>query len=225
MTTVVLVPYRADNGHRDRLWQHLRTQFWPHFGWPVCVGEDPGEGRFNRSAALNAAASQQPWDVAIVADSDTWVPPPQLEQATKLAVKSGRLVSALTGVIELDPDCTEAVLSNRFSETTLSVGTVRTGELATQSSMLVVTRELWDNIGGFDPKFTGWGGEDNAFWRAAAILAGEPMRVPGYAFHLWHEPAAPDHWKRSDPGYRNNVARWNRYRVARNAPQLRQAQR
>jgi hypothetical protein len=226
MSTVVLVPYRSDNGHRDRLWEYLCDGYWPQFGWPVCVGADPGGGRFNRSAAVNAAAAQRPWDVAVIADSDTWVPPGQLRRAAGLAVESGRLVSALSGVVEFDRDCTEAMLAARFSEKTLSVGAVRTDELATQSSMLVVTRQLWDNIGGFDEQFSGgWGGEDNAFWRAASILAGAPLRVPGFAFHLWHEPAATDTYKRSDPGYRANLLRWHKYRVARTPAQLRQAQR
>lgn len=225
MSTVVLVPFRSDGGHRARLWEYLLEGYWQQFGWPVFVGSHEG-GRFNRSAAVNKAArSAGRWDVAVIADSDTWVPPGQLIQAVGLAVDSGRLVSALSGVIEFDQDCTEAMLSARFSEKTLSVGAVRTDELATQSSMLVVGRRLWDDIGGFDEKFEGWGGEDNAFWRAATIVSGVPLRVPGFAFHLWHEPAATDTYKRTDAGYRANLARWNRYRIARTVAQLRQAQR
>jgi hypothetical protein len=226
MSTVVMVPFRSDNGHRAQLWDYLLDGYWQQFGWPVFVGGHHG-GRFNRSAAVNEAARAAcVWDVAVIADSDTWVPPGQLRRAVGLAVESGRLVSALSGVVEFDRDCTEAMLAARFSEKTLSVGAVRTDELATQSSMLVVTRQLWDNIGGFDEQFSGgWGGEDNAFWRAASILAGAPLRVPGFAFHLWHEPAATDTYKRSDPGYRANLLRWHKYRVARTVQQLRQAQR
>lgn len=223
----MLVPFRPDGGHRDRLWDFLQFGFWPRFDFDVCVGGDSGAGRFNRSAALNAAARVAgDWDVAVIADSDTWVPTRQLDQAIGLAVDSGRLVSALSGVVELDADCTEALLSCGFDETRLSVAAVRTDELATQSSMLVVGRRLWDDIGGFDEGFAGgWGGEDNAFWRAAHILGGTPLRTAGFAFHLWHEPAAPDAYKRSDAGYRANLARWHRYRVARTVAQLRQAQR
>lgn len=226
LNVAVLVPFRSDGGHRARLWDYLLSGYWPRFGWPVFVGSHEG-GRFNRSAAVNdAACVAGGWDVAVIADSDTWVPPSQLDQAVGLAVESGRLVSALHGVIELDQGCTDALLSNRFDETALSVAAVRTDELATQSSMLVVGRRLWDDIGGFDDKFAGgWGGEDNAFWRAAHILAGAPLRVPGYAFHLWHEPAATDTYKKTDAGYRANVARWHRYRLARTVAHLRQAQR
>lgn len=219
---VVLVPYRADGGHRDRLWSHLLRVFWPQFGFPVCVGTHDDGGRFNRSAALNAAAGQQAWDFAVIADADTWVPRAQLDAALALCADNGRLTSALSGVIELDRRCTDALLAGgALGFTDLGVAAVRAEELAVQSSMLVVSRRLWDDVGGFDERFAGgWGGEDNAFWRACSIMGGAPNRVPGFAFHLWHEPAA-ENVNRADRGYQANLARWHRYRVARNERQLR----
>ena len=44
------------------------------------------EGPFNRSAAINAAAKLAGnWDVAVIADADTWVPYAQLDEAVRLA--------------------------------------------------------------------------------------------------------------------------------------------
>lgn len=224
MRVIVVVPYRPDGGHRDRLWDFM-SAYWQQFkDFELVVGRHD-DGPFNRSAAINQAVrSRHLWDVAVIADSDTWVDAEALRAAVSTAHETGRLCSALTAVIELDERCTEAILEAGLSERTLGVDAVRTGDLATQSSVLAVPRKLWENIGGFDENFVGWGGEDNAFWRAATILGGEPRRIDGFAFHLWHPPAATAEYKASDPGYRANLARWNRYRVARNERQLRQVQ-
>jgi GT2 family glycosyltransferase len=223
--TVALIPYRSDQGHRDRLWQHLKTHYWANLPYPLIVGHHD-DGPFNRSTAVNAAAKTAgAWDVAIIADSDTWVPVRQLSEAVRLASTGGSLVSALTAVAELSADCTEKILSGAdVNFLDIDLERVRAGELATQSSMLAVPRYLWDRIGGFDEKFAGWGGEDNAFWRAASILGGQPRRLEGYAYHLWHQPAISTADRRSDPAYRINLARWNRYRTARNERTLRQVQ-
>lgn len=224
MRTVVLVPYRSDRGHRDRLWQHLKTHYWADLPYPLIVGHHD-DGPFNRSAAINTAArSAGDWDVAIIADSDTWVPVSQLTDAVRQAGTGGQLVSALTAVAELDARCTAEILSGCVDFLNIGLERVRSGELDTQSSMLAVPRKLWDRIGGFDEKFAGWGGEDNAFWRAAAILGGPPHRVPGYAYHLWHQPAIKSTDRRNDPAYRDNLTRWNRYRIAKNERMLRAAQ-
>ena len=224
MKTVALIPFRADLGHRDRLWHHLQTNYWAHLPYPIIVGHHD-DGPFNRSTAVNTAArAAGDWDVAIIADSDTWVPIRQLTEAVRLAGTGNRLVSALTAVAELDGRCTAQILSGELDFLNLGVECVRSAELATQSSMIAVPRNLWDSIGGFDEKFAGWGGEDNAFWRAATILGGRPHRVEGYAFHLWHQPAIATADRSNDPAYRQNLARWNRYRTARSEQALRQVQ-
>lgn len=225
MNIVVLVPYRPDGGHRDHLWNYLQRCYWKPLGWPIIQGRH-NTGPFNRSAAINdAARTAGDWDIAVIADADTWVPPANLKEAIALTT-SGLLVSALTSVVELSLDCTHALLRNAGHVDIGDFGfdRVRVDELATQSSMIVITRTLWDHIGGFDEQFIGWGGEDNAFWKAATILAGTPLRIDGCAFHLWHEPAANINTRRRDPEYLRNLNRWRTYARARTERQLRAAQ-
>lgn len=218
MSTVVIVPYRADGGHRDRLWQHLRRHYWSRLPYPVLIGEHT-VGPFNRSAAINRAAAGR-WDVAVIADSDTWVPPQQLAAAIGAASQTGRLTAAFAAVVEIDSRCTEALLDGAATTNTFGIERIRTSDLETQSSMLAVPRPLWDAIGGFDEAFAGWGGEDNAYWRAATILGGRPSRIDGYAYHLWHPTA-----DKRGPGYAANLRRWRSYRQAVTVTQLRRVQR
>ncbi|QDH91819.1 glycosyltransferase [Mycobacterium phage Phrappuccino] len=239
MKVPVLVPYRPDGGHRDRLWKWLQDVYW--LPYPLCTEYTvvegtsyPPEEPFNRSAAINRAARLADldadegtlWDVAVIADADTWVPRRQLDEAVTLARRTGRLVSALTSVIELNEACTETLLKWGEDAPLLDLGIerVRTDDFATQSSMLVVPRTLWERIGGFDEGFVGWGAEDNAFWKAAEILGGTPLRIEGAALHLWH--AATDPIARlQDPQWRANWARWQRYNDAVCECTLRRAQR
>jgi len=220
MTIPVLVPWRPDGGRRDDLWRYVRRSFWstlPDFR--IVTGRSP-DGPFNRSAAVNdAAALAGNWRVAVIADNDTWVPPAQLQAAVDTATKSQRLTAAFSRVVELSRDYTDRLLDGSASLADFNVDRVRTESLGVQSSMLVIPRTLWEQVGGFDVKFQGWAGEDNAFWKACAVMGGEPARIDGCAFHMWHEVAP-----RTGNEYRTNVARWRRYARVVNEQQLRAVQ-
>lgn len=219
MNTVVIVPFRPDFGHRDVVWDFLRWNFWEHVPYRVVVGRHHG-GLFNRSAAINCAAADGPWDVAVIADADTWVPFPQLVEAVDTARSTGRVCAAFDMVVEINQSSTHDLLKGRRSlldTDHLSADRIRVTDLEVQSSAIVVPRQVWDDVGGFDERFVGWGGEDNAFWRAATILGGEPDRVSGMAYHLWHEPSAGKHQGRQ---YAANLALWKRYQSVSTVQQL-----
>lgn len=215
MNVIVIVPYRPDNGHRDRIWAFLRDNYWCHTTFPIVLGEH-FDGPFNRSKAINRAADRD-WDVAVIADSDTWVPAKQLYDAVANAAATNALTSALTAVVEINQPCTESVLAGATPLAgSFDTDRVRTRDLETQSSVLAVPRTLWDVLGGMDERFVGWGGEDNAFWHAASLH--QPAhRIPGNAYHLWH-PTAPG--KHSGIGYKRNLNLWRRYEQCRTLDDL-----
>lgn len=212
---IVIVPYRPDHGHRDQLWAFLHKHYWASLGFQVVVGEHT-DGPFNRSKAVNQAANRN-WDYAVIADADTWVPERQLRLAHMTARISGKLVAAFDTVIEIAQPSTLSLLSGQLGfEDTFHTVRARRRPLETQSSMLVVPRTLWDQIGGMDERFTGWGGEDNALWKHAELAAGT-SRIPGNAYHMWHPPAADKH---HGPTYRSNLNLWNRYQQATTIDEL-----
>ena len=215
----VLIPRRADHGWRDQVFKHLVTEHWDHQpGYRIIEGHHD-DGPFNRSAAINtAAASAGNWDVCIVADADTWVPPRHLDAAVSTARETGRLTYAFTSVVELSEPFSRAVLDNTAHWADLAIDKIRTDPMCTQSSMLAIPRTLFDRVGGFNPRFVGWAAEDNAFHRACAITAGTPHRVDGHAFHLWHPSSQPP---ANDPHYRANQQLWQQYLRARTERDLR----
>lgn len=51
----------------------------------------------------------------------------------------------------------------------------------------VLRRETWEQVP-MDPRFSGWGHEDKAWSYALRCLVGEPVRLDGVCWHLWHPP-------------------------------------
>jgi Glycosyltransferase like family 2 len=226
MSIPVLVPRRLDHGWRDEIWDQLKTRYWGLLpGFRVCEGFHD-DGPFNRSAAINRAAESRHWDdVAVIADADSFVPREQLLEAVETARISGRLTSALTFVCQFDQAFTESFIRDGLVVMqNFRIEHVRTKPIETQSNCIVVPRRLWDEIGGFDERFIGWGGEDNAFWRAAEIRRACVERVTGAAFHLWHEPVSDRSTRMQDPQYLSNLTLANKYTRCRTKQDLRAVQ-
>lgn len=205
----VLVPRRNDHSHRDHLWRWTQQAFWNQLdGYRIVEGHHI-EGPFNRSLALNLAADLAGnWDVAVIADSDAFVPPEQLNEAVWLARQTNRLVAAFNQVHEVGEKDTRDLLAGNIAPRTVPAERIRTRELETQSVMVVFPRNCWEQIRGFDPEHRGWGSEDCSAWLAATIATGKPLRVDGPVYSLWHEPASREHHGR-------NIERFKQYRRAR----------
>jgi hypothetical protein len=53
------------------------------------------------------------------------------------------------------------------------------------SCCIVIPRAVWDDLGGFDERFRGWGFEDMALQSIVVGLYGHE-RIAGDVYHLWH---------------------------------------
>lgn len=193
MRIAVLVPRRADQARRDRLWEHVAGRWAAdHPTWTVVEGLDPGPTQpFNRSACINAAArAAGEWDVAIIADADSFVGADQSLEAVNVALRTGRITFAYDRFVYLDRDMSDQVMAGYRGNWWDGAKFTMTG---TCSSMVAVTRQLWDAVGGFDEGFVGWGGEDIGFSLACQALGGGFERVPGDVWHLYHDPAPHTH--------------------------------
>lgn len=182
MTTSVVVPWRS-GGCRFRLaaWEHVRTS-WD--GWDVHTADDGGQP-FSRAASINQAVAEHPADVYVIADADTLTDRLQVEAAVELAAWSPGLVVAFDRFAYLSRDGTKKVLD--ASATPAESLIAWTLDL-TVSSCVALSHETWETVGGFDPRFRGWGAEDVQLEVACAALCAETRRIPGTCFHLWHPP-------------------------------------
>ncbi len=221
LNIVVIVPWAEEDEWRSRSRAFTRA-WWESLGVPVIEGEDRTGGRWcNRSAARNDAVRQAnelvpEWEVAFLADADTIVLHDQAVAACHLALATDRLVLAFDDYRRMQPNPTRLVLDGR-----LDMGVVADRRRALQgarafphhaSGAAAVSRGVWESVGGFDERFTSWGGEDRAFWLACNTLHGEADRVDGAAWHLYHDRAVDK--DRNLPEYHSNVSLGMRYKAA-----------
>jgi len=213
--TVLLVPRRPDGGHRDRLWNWCRSH-WRRVcpGLPILEGASP-DGPFNRSAAINVAAAGD-WDIAVILDADVFAPGEQVFAAEEIARSSGRMALGFTTYVGLNALVTRELLEGK------NLDEVRGAQIrrhSHESSIVVVTRELFTELGGFDERFVGWGQEDVAFSQAARVLNGEPVRVAGNVYHLHHGKSLERSMRH--PEWRANQALGKRYRATKEPEAMR----
>ena len=187
MSISALVPRRSDGGRRDELWAWVSARWSStHPEVQVVEGHHHGDGPFNRSAALNDAASRATGDMLVIADADSFVGGGQINDAVAVAAQTGRMVLAYDRFAYLSREMSDRVMDGFDGDWWPGVEWSMPG---TCSSMVVMTRDLWDEIGGADEGFVGWGGEDIAISLSAQTLRGGLHRIPGEVWHLWHPPA------------------------------------
>jgi len=110
-----------------------------------------------------------PRTILVFNDADTVVPHEQIRKAVTLAREAPGLVYAYDLYLRLDRD-------GRIER-----------ELYSPPSMgcAAISRECFEQVGGFDESYSGWGYEDVDFARRCQELW--PIRrVTGEARHLWH---------------------------------------
>lgn len=227
MRAVLLVPRRNDGGHRDRLWAYCRAR-WERYMPDLAIYEGHHtDGLFNRSAAVNEAArladQDGRWDVGIVIDSDVFLRVSDVRAAIDRAVETGRVTWPHTRWRELRQDWTMRVLAEPMdlgpepSRDAMDLLVGVTNPIS-WSCCIVIPRAVWDDIGGFDERFRGWGWEDMAFQSLITGLYGYE-RLGGDVLNLWHE-RSPERIVKGQPrstaseAYITNARLGRRYMMA-----------
>ncbi len=227
MRVVFLVPRRDDKGHRDELWAWCRRR------WETLMPDVPiyeghhNAGPFNRSAAINLAArladEDGNWDIAVILDSDVFLPIASVRAAIDSAA-AGKITWAHrrwrgfhqgdTMRLIKDPD--------RFgpdpaASRDMDLIVERTTPIS-WSCCVAVPRETFDAMGGFDERFVGWGFEDGA-WSALVRGLYPWGRIEGDLYHWWH-PRSDERIVNGEsaltasPDYIRNALLGRRYMVA-----------
>lgn len=186
MKVAVVVPWR-DVGCRWRnaawRWVHRRlVERYPD--WPVVLGgDDPGRP-FSRSRCIVAGAAATDADVLVVHDADVWFAG-DLADYVDVFNGSGWAVPHWH-LRRLTEPASAAVLDGAGLDVSLPLEQpAYKGNAA--GTLLVVGRRLLFDVPP-DPRFEGWGQEDDAWAAALTCLAGPPARGSEDLFHLWHPP-------------------------------------
>lgn len=198
----VVVPFRGDEGGaRDRAWAYVRD-WWrqTHPDWGLVEGTPP-EGPWCKAAAVADAVrgwAPRPDEILVLADADVLAPGagtavdviraggfrwaiPHLrvhrltERATNTLYAEGRL-----------PDPTR-VAPRRAPHQRGSATISETYTGVPGGGAVVLPAAHYSQVP-LDPRFLGWGQEDQAFGHALDVMLGPPLRVSAPLWHLWHPP-------------------------------------
>lgn len=222
--TVFLVPRRRDFGHRDALWVYCRARWEALFPEiPIFEGHHD-DGPFNRSMAVNRAAELAgDWDLAIVIDSDVMLSKSQAEAAIARATETGKVTWGHRRWRGIREDFARRIIADNqdlgpeFEAVDMDVLVERTNPIS-WSCFQVIPRAVWDDVGGFDERFVGWGYEDMA-WQSLIVGLYGHERIEGDVIHLWHERSEERITKgqpatTASPEYHRNARLGRRYMVA-----------
>ena len=142
----------------------------------------PAEQPYSRARAFNAAARHARTRVLICHDNDLLVPERYAAEALARIDEGWRFLDLKRFLFYLDEQETARVFAGEALRTNVATTIVQNA----RGGSIVADAEAYRTIGGFDPAFVGWGGEDNDFWDRAETTA--KVYAFGYLpmIHLHH---------------------------------------
>lgn len=190
MNVDVFIPAAAWDDEERVAARRWVTSWWAAHGHTptVCV---TAEQPWRKGAAVNDAITASTANVIVIADADSWIHPASIDRMLHHA-GSGRWVVPFGQVRRLDPDSTRAALAAdpaTIVDPDWQVLAQRPHDALPGGGIIAAPRHLWEQVGGFDPRFADWGGEDYALGCALHTMADrDAKRMTGPLWHLWHRP-------------------------------------
>lgn len=174
------------------------------------------EKLFNRGRCFNAAFLHAKGDIFAFGDGDIIMDVDIFNESQKYCRTTADAVNPYGKIIDLDLGSNKYIPSDfRLSAINLQ-GKARKG-ICFCGGLVFFRRSFFEELGGFDESFEGWGGEDNAMSvkvHRSIDLEILPHRLyytfeKNIAYHLWHESTPKDTYKHK--GYARNLALSEQY--------------
>lgn len=145
------------------------------------------------STARNHGAAVTTENILVFNDGDSLCPHEQIREAVRLATETPGLVFAYDLYVRRTKE-------GRIGQTIYNSGSM---------ACVAISRACFEQVGGFDESYVGWGYEDLDFARRCNALWPN-RRVTGPVYHLWHgDRNADDSPEDSDPAQvAANEERW-----------------
>ena len=152
----------------------------------VYLGDQLKAERFNISAARNSACEAAIADgcgVLIVSDADILPDRDCIDQGVQMVLSGEHLVIGYKIARYLSEPATLDVLNGRdFDEADLEKSGAWVGGL------VILSKDCFEALNGWDERFISWGQEDDAFASAyTCIYKKSPARVDGTLYTLYHQ--------------------------------------
>lgn len=180
----IIIPWR-DTGEpwRKKHFDFLIKYYSDYYN--IVLGDSDGD--FNRSAARNNGVLGSKSEVSVIVDADNFIPINQIENAITIALTKKALVKPFSSFGYLTEEST-----NLFYEcfNDLYIDFYPTYIDPPQEDFTggayVMRKSLWQDLGGMDEGFIGWGAEDDAFHLLCKSMNVKIKYIDGIDYHLYH---------------------------------------
>ncbi|HEX7160534.1 MAG TPA: hypothetical protein VF223_04765 [Trebonia sp.] len=184
MRLSVLIPWRSDDPDRIRAWEFNRAR-WQALDVELCVADDGRTGRFSVPMAVNRARALASGDGLLLFGADHIPPSPEKLEWVRARLEAMPWSGVYAETRAFSRRATQKIIDGRPPET-----------LHTQSQLICVAEgvvavraDVWDDVGGEDERFQGWGAEDSALRFALKTLYPEgTLAGEGTLYALFHPP-------------------------------------
>jgi GT2 family glycosyltransferase len=168
----VILPYQesvyARRANLDEVLRHLQP-LYPFFVTAPLETWSPGAARNAGVAARRDYDPRGDFDPIVFNDADSICPLEQIQEAVRLAEEAPGLVFAYDLYVRKTKE-------GRDGQTFMN---------SPSMACVAISRQCFEQVGGFDETYVGWGYEDLDFAQRCNALW--PLRrVSGPVYHLWH---------------------------------------
>lgn len=189
MTVSLIIPFASEDIRRLQIFDWVEER-WQNVcpGFELCIGHDDPQD-FNRSKARNRAFEESSGDLIVISDADTACPIDNVLGALKAVEEGHAWVIAHSEYHSLTEEYTDWLITQppgMMLKPPFPSNWVMHSR--SQAGVLVMTRETYEKVGGYNEEFDGWGYEDNEFAVRLTRQVGQPTRCFGPMLHLWHDP-------------------------------------
>jgi predicted glycosyltransferase involved in capsule biosynthesis len=151
----------------------------------LCIGVC-NEKPFSKAKVINKTVEKSKGDILVIADADLFFEPSLLEESIK-QLETRAWVIPFKRVLNISKESTHDLLETEPQWPVPINLETHPRRYAAMGGINIVPRQHFETVGGFDERFVGWGGEDDAFAASLNNLCGYVKRMDATLYHLWHE--------------------------------------
>lgn len=155
--------------------------------WQVVLGQVPPDAPWSKGRAVWDALDQCTGDTLVIHDADSWSGG---TSKAALWATQGRWAMPHNTVRRLSPEATRRLYDEgeRTDVRLLQLAAAEQEKTAYSGGGIVAIPRAMYEACPLDPRFEGWGGEDESWARALTLLHGARRTAGLRLVHLYHEP-------------------------------------
>lgn len=198
----IIIPFQEnqlDKGYRERNFKYVVNQYQRYYpDAQIVQGEDfSGYESFCRSHAINDGVKGSSGDILIISDADILFYKRTMDKAIQ-ALQKCPFIIPFGRVVDLSRSFSDRLTKQNptytlreLREGAASIRDIRVGVShwgdKSAGGVQVITRDLFNKVGGYDERFKGWGWEDTVFcWKIRKELGDYDILSTECVYHLWH---------------------------------------